>query len=178
MLSSSVRLQCKVSSLTPCLWVLSGVHFKMHLSLSVQPACASQKLQCKVSSLTLQVSAGFVKLQCKVSSLTLQVLSRCHYPCLYGQNHFVTRQQILSTTYSSLIQTGVGCSLRFVGLVFRKGKLLQCFFSVGLKEWSSGPQLFEIFFSSIQKSMPSAFAQTAEKCAATTRRDPKNHTGV
>ena len=29
----------------------------------------------------------------------------------------------------------------------RKGKLLQCFFSVGPKEWSSGPQLFEIFFS-------------------------------
>ena len=29
----------------------------------------------------------------------------------------------------------------------RKGKLLQCFFSVGLKEWSSGPQLFEVFFS-------------------------------
>ena len=29
----------------------------------------------------------------------------------------------------------------------RKGKLLQCFLSVGPKEWSSGPQLFEIFFS-------------------------------
>ena len=29
----------------------------------------------------------------------------------------------------------------------RKGKLLQCFLSVGPKEWSSGPQLFEVFFS-------------------------------
>ena len=29
----------------------------------------------------------------------------------------------------------------------RKDNLLQCFFPVGVKEWSSGPQLFEVFFS-------------------------------
>ena len=37
-------------------------------------------------------------------------------PCLYDQHYFVTNQQILSTICSSLIQTGVNCSLRFVGL--------------------------------------------------------------
>ena len=37
---------------------------------SAQPAFASQKLQCKVSSLILLVLSSLVQLQCKVSSLS------------------------------------------------------------------------------------------------------------
>ena len=71
-LSDSDRLEIQLTFGFRCWW----------LSLSAQPAFASQKLQCEV----------FLSL--------------------------VASQQIWSTTYSSLNQTGVGCSFRFVGLAW------------------------------------------------------------
>ena len=69
--------------LVRCGWLFShgGV------PLSVQPACASQMLQCKVSSPTPQVLPSAEP-----------------------------AQQILSWTLPGLIQTGESSSLRFVGL--------------------------------------------------------------
>ena len=59
------------------------------------------------------------------------------------------RSQVFGLDTSILVCTTSLCKSAPLDLLawLRKGKLLQCFFSVGPKEWSSGPQLFEIFFS-------------------------------